>query len=189
MASDKYTAYQEALKKAKLYDELKPKYEELQLLNKKNIRLVSPSEKVYSVITKPTRGGPRPKLLPDDYTLERISDMAMLGATDREMAGCLKVSEATWIKFKNEYPEVMETIESSRNEGKISLRRIQWQQAQTNPTMSIWLGKNELGQSDKLSTETNINVNVLRSLMDMSDDEELDYIETSSEVLRDDDEE
>ena len=189
MASDKYNQIQEALKKAKLYDELKPKYEELQILNKKNIRLVSPSEKVYSVITKPTRGGPLPKLLPDDYTMTRIADMAMLGATDREMAGCLKVSEATWIKFKNEYPEVMTTIDSSRNEGKLSLRRIQWTQAQNNPSMAIWLGKNELGQSDKLSTENTINVNVLKSLMELPEDDELEYIETSSEVLRDDDEE
>ncbi len=35
-------------------------------------------------------------------------------------------------------------------EGRIALRRLQWQTAQSgNPTMQIWLGKQYLGQSDK----------------------------------------
>lgn len=40
--------------------------------------------------------------------------------------------------------------------GKISLRRAQWQMAtdQKNPTMLIWLGKNYLGQTDKIEDET-----------------------------------
>ena len=187
MASEKYTAYQEALKKSKLYDELKPKYEELKLYNNKNKRLVVASESITNILSE-SAGQPR-KLLPDDITLTRIADMSMLGATDKEMAGCLRVTETTWMKFKRDFPIVVETIEASKNEGKLRLRRMQWQHAETNPAAAIWLGKNELGQTDKMSTETNINVNVLRSLMDMSDDEELDYIETSSEVLRDDDEE
>lgn len=38
--------------------------------------------------------------------------------------------------------------------GKISLRRLQWQQAESgNTTMLIWLGKQELGQSDKSKAE------------------------------------
>lgn len=38
--------------------------------------------------------------------------------------------------------------------GRISLRRMQWKQAESgNTTMLIWLGKQELGQSDKSKSE------------------------------------
>lgn len=37
--------------------------------------------------------------------------------------------------------------------GKISLRRYQFEQAKTNPTMAIWLGKQVLGQTDDVKEE------------------------------------
>lgn len=41
-----------------------------------------------------------------------------------------------------------------RGQGKVSLRRAQWQAAQKgNPTMLIWLGKQHLGQKDKSALE------------------------------------
>jgi len=42
------------------------------------------------------------------------------------------------------------------DEGKTSLRRLQWQTARGgNPTMQIWLGKQYLGQRDKQEDENN----------------------------------
>ncbi len=38
--------------------------------------------------------------------------------------------------------------------GKISLRRYQFKQAETNPTMAIWLGKQYLGQTDDEKEES-----------------------------------
>lgn len=38
--------------------------------------------------------------------------------------------------------------------GKISIRRYQFKQAETNPTMAIWLGKQYLGQTDAKEEET-----------------------------------
>jgi hypothetical protein len=36
--------------------------------------------------------------------------------------------------------------------------------------MMIWLGKNELGQSDKAEVSHDVNVTVLRALMELGDD-------------------
>ena len=44
----------------------------------------------------------------------------------------------------------MAEIQAGRNEGKASLRRLQWLQAQKgNTAMLIWLGKQVLGQTDR----------------------------------------
>lgn len=44
---------------------------------------------------------------------------------------------------------------------KLSLRRFQFQQAEKNPAMAIWLGKQYLGQRDKqIEEEQDISVNV-----------------------------
>jgi hypothetical protein len=40
-----------------------------------------------------------------------------------------------------------------RAEGQKKLRRLQWKQAEHNPTMAIFLGKQYLGQADKVETK------------------------------------
>lgn len=42
-----------------------------------------------------------------------------------------------------------EVFKIKRGMGKVSLRRSQFQLAEKNPTMAIWLGKQYLGQTDK----------------------------------------
>lgn len=49
-----------------------------------------------------------------------------------------------------------EVFKVKRGKGQISLRRTQWQLAQKNPSMAIFLGKQYLGQSDKITTNTSI---------------------------------
>lgn len=50
-----------------------------------------------------------------------------------------------------------EVFKLKRGNGKISLRRSQFQLAQTNPTMAIWLGKQWLGQTDKQEIAVTVN--------------------------------
>lgn len=66
----------------------------------------------------------------------------------------LGVSRPTLWKFLNENPDIAEALEASLDVGRVSLRRLQWRQAQKgNVTMLIWLGKQLLKQRDQVSTE------------------------------------
>jgi hypothetical protein len=57
----------------------------------------------------------------------------------------------------------LEYNKSNLGYGKASLRRLQWKAANSgNTSMLIWLGKQYLGQSDKMETEAkNLNVNFI----------------------------
>jgi len=76
--------------------------------------------------------------------------LAQIQCTDKEIAHCLGVHETTLIRRKQEDTEFAEILERARSNGRMSLRRVQWQSAQAgNATMQIWLGKQILGQRDK----------------------------------------
>ena len=76
--------------------------------------------------------------------------LAMIQCTDKEIAHCLDVNEGTLIRRKQDDPVFAETLERARSQGRMSLRRVQWQSAQAgNATMQIWLGKQILGQRDR----------------------------------------
>lgn len=59
---------------------------------------------------------------------------------DKLLSWCLETYKDT---FSNVYKKYSEN-------GKMSLRRAQMRLAQTNASMAIWLGKNMLGQSDRV---------------------------------------
>ena len=59
---------------------------------------------------------------------------------DKLLSWCLETYDDT---FSNVYKKYSEN-------GKMSLRRAQMRLAQTNASMAIWLGKNMLGQSDRV---------------------------------------
>jgi DNA-directed RNA polymerase specialized sigma subunit len=66
---------------------------------------------------------------------------AILGiGIDKLLSWCLETYDDT---FSNVYKKFSEN-------GKMSLRRAQMRLAQTNASMAIWLGKNMLGQTDKV---------------------------------------
>jgi hypothetical protein len=66
------------------------------------------------------------------------------------MALCLGVSHDTLARRKQSDPEFSELIEHGRANGRMSLRRRQFEKAMAgSDTMLIWLGKNLLGQRDK----------------------------------------
>ena len=58
-----------------------------------------------------------------------------------------------------------EVFKKKRGIGKISLRRTQWQLAQKDKTMAIWLGKQYLGQRDVIEEKHEINNGVLTELL------------------------
>ena len=104
----------------------------------------------------------RPKKQIDYTTVEKLANIQ---CTQEEIASFLGVSSRTLLrdeKFK-------ELFSKGRENGKMSLRRIQWKHAEKSATMAIWLGKQYLGQTDKLESQ---NVNKVEFIDDMPEDEE-----------------
>ena len=82
---------------------------------------------------------------PKEYNINpvEITKLASYGCTNTEIADFYGCDESTIRKSYSEY------LRKGRSEGKIRLRKIQWGIAEKgNAIMSIWLGKNILGQSD-----------------------------------------
>lgn len=78
-----------------------------------------------------------------------------LQCTKEEMCGWFDVTDKTlesWCKrvYKKGFSEI---FSEKRSKGKISLRRTQFKLAEKSPAMAIFLGKNYLGQSDKIQYE------------------------------------
>ena len=92
----------------------------------------------------------RPRTLkPDDATLRQLQGLGAIQCTTREGAAAMGVTEPTFLKFLKDYPEAREAFETGKGQGLVSLRRKQFQLADKNAAMAIFLGKNYLGQSDR----------------------------------------
>lgn len=87
-------------------------------------------------------------------------DMALVGrlaeiqCTEEEIASVLAISVDTLTR----QPTFAEVYKTAKEKGKSSLRRIQWKLAENNTAMAIWLGKQYLGQTDKVETMTDTSV-------------------------------
>ena len=92
----------------------------------------------------------RPKKLLDQADFEKLCG---LQCTKEEIQAWFDVSDKTldrWVKETyGDESSFSEVFGQKRRIGKISLRRTQWQMAEKNPTMALWLGKQYLGQTDK----------------------------------------
>ena len=76
----------------------------------------------------------------------QVEKLAMLQCTEKEIASFCGISVDTLRRRK----EFCLLHKKGMEEGRMSLRRLQWKKAQDgNTTMLIWLGKQYLGQSDK----------------------------------------
>lgn len=89
----------------------------------------------------------RPKIEIDQKQFEKLCE---LQCTLQEMCSFFNCCEDTlekWVKetYKQTFSEIFSL---KRGRGKISLRRTQFQLAEKNPTMAIWLGKQYLDQKD-----------------------------------------
>lgn len=93
----------------------------------------------------------RPKVKID---WENAQKMAAIHCTAKEICDVLGISDDTMLRACKKMHGITfaEWIDQKRGPGKLSLRRLQWQTAQSgNVTMQIWLGKQWLDQSDKIS--------------------------------------
>lgn len=97
----------------------------------------------------------RPKLQLDEALIERL---AAIHCPTVEIAAALNCSVDT---LDRNYAEL---IAKGRDKGKTSLRRMQWDAAtKGNVVMMIFLGKQLLGQSDKIDNTVNAKVETLSS--------------------------
>jgi hypothetical protein len=79
---------------------------------------------------------------------------AGLGCTQEEIAAVLEIGARTFYDHLAVDAELREAIAIGRERGRVTLRRLQWEQAKAgNPAMLIWLGKQLLGQRDKHEVE------------------------------------
>lgn len=100
--------------------------------------------------TEPQKRGRPPKAI----DIEKLRSLAAIHCTDEEIASVLQISVDTLSRRKKEDPAVLEALEGGRNQGKASLRRLQWEAAKKgNAVMLIFLGKNILKQRDKFEDE------------------------------------
>ena len=90
-------------------------------------------------------GRPKKKI---DYEL--VSKLAKIQCTQEEIANMLDLSVRT-LQRDDEFCRI---YKKHIDEGKMSLRRLQWKGAEEgNATMMVWLGKQYLGQRDKFDNE------------------------------------
>ena len=99
----------------------------------------------------------RPRKEIDKRDFEKL---CMLQCTRAEICSWFNVSEPIlidWCKRTYDGKDFLTVFNQKREGGKISLRRMQWQLAEKSPAMAIFLGKNLLGQTDKVEQTQNIN--------------------------------
>lgn len=89
----------------------------------------------------------RPKIEINEDQLEKLASIL---CTMEEMASFFECSVDTLER------NFADTIKKGKDKGRMSLRRLQFEKAQSgNTTMLIWLGKQMLGQKDKIETSEN----------------------------------
>lgn len=98
------------------------------------------------------KGAGRPKKeLGKNPINEQVEELAAMQCTLEEIGGFFGVDKST---ISRNYAT---EIHKGRQRGKISLRRSQFKLAQTNGAVSIWLGRNWLGQSETPMVENDEN--------------------------------
>lgn len=93
-----------------------------------------------------------------DYT--SVEKLANIQCTQDEIATFLGISKRTLQRDE----KFMEVYNKGRENGKMSLRRIQWKHAEKSASMAIFLGKQYLGQKDNVEV-TNNDISKLDSLL------------------------
>lgn len=117
---------------------------------------------------KATRGRPK-KILSED-ALKLIENLSRIMCTEEEIAQCLGASVDTLLNEDNK--ELFRSaIKKGNSIGKQSLRRKQYEVAMKgNSSMLIWLGKQWLGQTDKVENTTSFeDLTVLADLLKLDD--------------------
>lgn len=103
----------------------------------------------------------RPKKEIDYQTVEKL---ASIQCTQEEIANFLNLSVRTLQRDE----EFCRLYKKGQDNGKMSLRRIQFKLAEKNTSMAIFLGKQYLGQKDYVET-TETNFGILEDLKEALD--------------------
>lgn len=99
---------------------------------------------------------PRKKIQVD---ADQVRALARLGCTWDEIAGVLGIARTTFVMRMKE-KKFREAYDRGIAEGNASLRRAQYDGAVGGNTgLLVWLGKNRLGQVDRLETHNETTVN------------------------------
>lgn len=98
---------------------------------------------------------------------KNFENLCGLQCTKEEICSFFDVTDKTlerWCKrtYKAGFSEV---FRQKRGKGKISLRRSQFRLAEKNANMAIWLGKQYLGQVDKIETNDNSSLDRLDEIL------------------------
>ena len=124
----------------------------------------------------------KPGRPPVEIDIEQVERLAAIDCTEPEIAAVLGIDYATWKRHKKKNPDLALIVERGKENGKASLRRLQWKTAQEgNATMQIWLGKQRLGQQDKKHIEQQ-NLEPLIIVRDTTDESADESIRQSGEV-------
>lgn len=102
--------------------------------------------------------------------IKEFEKLCSLQCTLQEICAWFNVQDDTlnaWCRDNYDGRTFSEVFAEKRGIGKISLRRYQFQQAEKNPTMAIWLGKQYLGQTDQVHVD-NGNNELLQALTDLA---------------------
>ena len=106
----------------------------------------------------------RPK---KEINYDFVTELANIQCTQEEIAGVLKISVRTLQRDE----EFCRIYKNGMLNGKMSLRRKQWEAVnEGNVTMLVWLGKQYLGQKDKIETDDLSNRELLEALSNKSED-------------------
>lgn len=95
--------------------------------------------------------GRPPKLVVDEKTVAQIFELGGLQCTREEAAAVLLVNRDTFADFLKREPIALAAWENGILNGKVSLRRTQFNLAKTHAGMAIFLGKQLLGQRDQVA--------------------------------------
>lgn len=104
----------------------------------------------------------------------QFEKLCALQCTEVEICDWFGITDKTLCKWcKKTYKKTFsEIFKQKRNLGKISLRRKQWKLADTSTPMAIFLGKQYLGQTDKVEQVDIDNDNVLKFIEGMKNIDE-----------------
>ena len=102
-----------------------------------------------------------------------IAELCKIQCTRQEIYATVNITDKTIDKHcKIDHGmSFSEFYEQNREGGRSSLRRSQWKMAQNTPSLSIWLGKQYLGQRDQQQHEVNVQPVTIK--YDLDEEEEL----------------
>lgn len=151
---------------------------------KKKVKKNKSDKESSQAVVKRKRGRPvgsgdkrgRPPKTEIDFKM--LENLCKIQCTAEEVAGVLEVSVDTVYRRIDEKHGITfaEYKERYAAQGRASLRRSQFKLAEKNSNMSIWLGKQVLGQRDKVDGGIVINNNngALKPAEEMTDEELLE---------------